>query len=83
MNTRQLTARLQELEQARQQLEALDRATQTLTPEERLIAQYLLLCPRKGNIDHLCQLLEIERSSIYRRRTQILAKLSPALRIDN
>ena len=71
--------RLQNLQYHRQQLQAVETALQELTPEERLVAQMLLIAPQKGNADRLCEMLELERSSIYRRRQSVLSKLSRTL----
>ena len=71
--------RLQNFTCQRQQVQAVEQALQELTPEERLVAQMMLICPQKGNADRLCQMLELERSSIYRRRQIVLSKLSNTL----
>ena len=77
--TEQTLRHLQNLSALRQQLTAAEKALQELTPEERLLAQMLFLAPQPGNVDRLCALLQIEKSSIYRRRTQVLAKLTNML----
>ena len=75
----QTLCRLQNLQYHRQQLQAVETALQELTPEERLVAQLMLIAPQKGNADRLCEMLELERSSIYRRRQSVLTKLSRTL----
>lgn len=68
--------RLRNLQAMRRQVAATDQALQELTPEERLVAQLLLVSPQKGNVQRLCQLLEVEQSTVYRRREQVLKKLN-------
>ena len=72
-------SRLRNLPCLQQQLQAVETALQELTPEERLVAQLMLIAPQKGNADRLCEMLELERSSIYRRRQSVLTKLSRTL----
>ena len=78
--------RLQTLESTRSSLAAVDTALSLLTPEERLIAHLLLLHPNRGNIQQVCEKLNIEQATAYRRRKQVLQKLTKTLypdRIDN
>lgn len=72
-------SRLRNLPCLQQQVQAVETALQELTPEERLVAQMLLIAPQKGNADRLCQLLELEHTSIYRRRAKVLDKLTRIL----
>ena len=79
MNEPELIRRLENLEAARASLQALENALQQLTPEERLIAHHLLLHPMRGNAALLCQLLNVEQATVYRRRKQILKKIDAAI----
>ena len=76
---KQTLSRLQNLESQRRQLQATEEALQELTPEERLVAQLLFLAPQRGNVERLCELLQVEQSSIYRRRQSVLNKLTRIL----
>jgi hypothetical protein len=71
--------RLGELDGLRQKVEQMDAAMQVLTPEERLVVQMLLVCPEKGAAEKLCQILQVERASVYRRRERAIRKLAKAL----
>lgn len=78
--------RLQTLESVRSSVVAVDTALSLLTPEERLIAHLLFLHPKRGNIQLVCEKLNIEQATAYRRRKQVLQKLTKTLypdRIDN
>lgn len=71
--------RLQTLESARLSVTAVDEALSLLTPEERLIANLLLLHPQRGNVQTVCERLNIEQATVYRRRKQVLQKLTATL----
>lgn len=60
-------------------VETLEGAMQTLDPEERVIADWLFVYPQKGNVQRLCQALDMEQASVYRRRKRLLEKLEEAL----
>lgn len=72
-------ARLQNLESVRSSVTAVDTALSLLTPEERLIAHLLLLHPQRGNVQTLCEKLNIEQATAYRRRKRVLQKLTATL----
>ena len=81
--------RLQNMEQVRQrvvqmqkELKILGNALQELNPEERLVAEFLLVNPQRGNVQRLCEILQVEQSSIYRRRERVLEKIANAIAID-
>ena len=76
-------ARLQNLDAARASVAAVDAALSLLTPEERLVANLLLICPHRGNIQKICQHLHIEQATAYRRRKQVLQKLTASLYPNN
>ena len=67
------------LTQVRSQLTALEGAMQVLTPEERLVAERLFVYPQKGNVQWLCQILHMERTTVYRWRNRVLRKLAQAM----
>ena len=69
--------RLRQLEELRRWLQTADTVLGQLTPEERLILQQLVLEPRQGNASALCQLLEVEIATLYRKRRRLLDKLKP------
>ena len=60
-------------------LKITDGALAALTPEEKLILHRLYICPEKGSLDKLCQGLQVEKSSIYRKRDKALQKFTYAL----
>ena len=80
MEERELIRALQDLQQMRVMVERLDVALSVLTPEERLVVQYLLLEPHKGNAGKVCQALRLEPATVYRRRKRALRKLCTVLR---
>lgn len=67
------------LENTRRWLQITDRALQTLSKEEQLILRKLYICKTAGAISVLCQRLQLEKSSIYRKRDRALDKLVLAL----
>lgn len=73
----------QELEAAMEQtsswLRIADRALAALTPEEKLILHRLYIYPERGSLDRLCTDLQVEQSSIYRKRDKALRKFTYAL----
>lgn len=80
MSTEVITlARLQNLESVRSSVTAVDTALSLLTPEERLIAHLLLLHPQRGNVQTVCEKLNIEPATAYRRRKRVLQKLAATL----
>lgn len=60
------------LEQAHLWLQSTDRALTALTNEEKLILHRLYIYPEKGSLDRLCKELDVESSSVYRRRDRAL-----------
>ena len=67
------------LDQTKCWLEATERALRVLNPEEKLILQRLYIYPERGAVERLCQELELEQSSIYRRRDRALQRFAIAL----
>ena len=81
-----LLGQLQRLEELERQLEhtqawlaAMDGALSALTPEEKLVLHRLFICPGKGNAERLCEELNTERSSVYRKRDTALNRFTTAL----
>ena len=79
MRRDEIVARLRQLEKMRLQLDAMDSALKQLSEEERNIIATLFLHPRRNNIDYLCEKLEVERTTVYRRRDKALKKLGDIL----
>lgn len=67
------------LKQAGDWLRIADRALAALTPEEKLILHRLYIYPERGSVDRLCGELNVEQSSIYRKRDKALRKFTYAL----
>ena len=60
------------LQQAKMWLQSTDRALSALTAEEKQILHRLYISPEKGGLERLCKELDVESSSIYRRRDRAL-----------
>ena len=60
------------LQQAKMWLQSTDRALSALTAEEKQILHRLYIYPEKGGLERLCKELDVECSSIYRRRDRAL-----------
>lgn len=67
------------LDQAKIWVATTDRALGVLTPEEKLVLHRLYICPERNAVDRLCQELDLEQSSIYRKRDQALHRFTTAL----
>ncbi len=67
------------LENTRRWLRITDRALQTLSKEERLLLQKLYIHRMPGAVAELCQRLQMEKSSVYRKRDKALDRLALAL----
>ena len=76
---RNTARRLRQLEQQRLQLEMVDATVAQLPPADKLILQKLILYPERGNISLLAQLLELDETTLYRRRAALLHRLSQLL----
>ena len=72
-----------QVQQAQLELRQLQEAMQVLTPEERLVVQMLIISPEPLATEKLCQILEVERSSVYRRRERAIRKLGRGLGMQN
>lgn len=67
------------LSQAKLWVSTTERALGALTPEEKLILYRLYMYPERNALDRLCQELDLEQSSIYRKRDQALHRFTTAL----
>lgn len=67
------------LQQAQSWLQSTDRALTALNEEERQILHRLYIYPQKGGLERLCKDLDLETSSIYRRRDKALEHFTLAL----
>ena len=79
MTEPQLLQTFQALQRMRATVNRLDDALSLLTPQERVVANFLLLNPGRGNIQQVCQLLHVEQPTVYRYRRRVLKKLAAAL----
>ena len=79
MEKQDVIGRLRRMERLQLELSQLQQAMQILTPEERLVVQMLVVSPEKNAADKLCEILGVERSSVYRRRERALRKLGEVL----
>ena len=68
----------QELLRLQARLAPVEKALDSLSREERKLV-LLVVNQRKGDVDRLCEELEIERSAVYRRRDKALQKLGERL----
>lgn len=68
--------RLRELDGLRCAVGITEQALQVLTPEERMVVDRLYIHPQKRAVQELCELLELEPSSIYRRKDSAIEKLA-------
>lgn len=66
------------LSQAKLWVSTTDRALGALTPEEKLILYRMYMFPERNALDRLCQELDLEQSSIYRKRDQALNRFVTA-----
>ena len=69
----------QALNQAKLWVSTTERAFGVLSPEEKLVLYRLYIYPERNAMDWLCQELDLEQSSIYRKRDQALRRFTTAL----
>ena len=79
MTEQELLAGLEALPAMRIAVKNMDNALSMLTPEERILADLLFVHPQKNNILKVCELLNVEYATAYRRRRALLNKLLRAL----
>ena len=70
---------LVQLKKNRQQLDMVRKAMSALNQQEQLVLYRLYVQPQRNNLDLLCQELEREKTTIYRRRDRALQKFTLAL----
>lgn len=67
------------LERAQTWVQVTRRALDTLGEGDRRLLECLYMDPEAGQLERLCQRLQLERSSIYRRRDNALRRFTVAL----
>ena len=60
------------LKQARKWVKTVDRALSVLDADERLILDLLYMRRAKGNVDRICEKLNIEKTQVYSRKERAL-----------
>lgn len=76
---RRAEANRREAERLLRQNAPLEQALARLSREEREILRRTVAQPRLGAVDRLCQELDIEPATVYRRRNKALKKLGQML----
>lgn len=54
-------------------------ALEILLPQERVVVELMDIRPAKGNAERLCEILQVEPATVYRRREQAERKLGRVL----
>ena len=67
------------LTRSRQWLEVVNLALSRLSRQDRQLLDRLYISPEYGGVEQLCRELEIERSTLYRRRDQALLNFTRLL----
>ena len=80
--SQEVIRRLRGYEYLRHSLEETEQALAQLSPAERLVIQMLVIRQDRGNLGRLCQMLEVEKSTVYRIRTKALRQLADLLLTD-
>ena len=76
---RQVQKDRQEMARLQESLASFEKAWRGLSREEQQILHDLVVDHRRGNVDRLCEALECEPASVYRRRNRALQKLGERL----
>lgn len=66
-------------ENAKLWVETTNMALSALTEEEEMILRSMYISPQRGVVNHLCEKLGVEQSSIYRKRDSALYHFTVAL----
>jgi len=66
---------LRQAEVMRAQLERIEECLDALSYEDRLVLELLCIHPESGNLTQLCDTLNIEKSSVYRRKYRALHRI--------
>ena len=64
---------------ARQSVDSVEIALETLSREEQLVLQQFYIHRERGHMDRLCRELGVEEASVYRLRNRALEKFTLAL----
>lgn len=75
----ELEALTQKLLKSKLLIDQLQRGLSSLTEEERLILEWMYINPKKGVTMALCEELEVEVATVYRRRNKAIEKLTRAM----
>ena len=67
------------LKEARLWVSMVDKALEVLSDEERLVLDKFYIHQSKGNVGELCRLLNVEQSTVYRKRDNALRRFTIAL----
>lgn len=65
--------------QANSWVNTVEGALEVLSPEERLVLERLYIYPEKRGIERLCEELQMEHSSVYRKRDRALRLFTMAM----
>lgn len=75
MRRDEVVRQLRALPKLRAELDRIETALDTLTEDEREIIEKMMVNPRPGAGDKLCEILCVELATVYRRRNKALKKL--------
>lgn len=64
---------------AEQWIKTVEAGLSVLGKDERMILEMFYIHPKKGNVDRLCEILEAEKSTVYRRKDEALRKFTLSL----
>lgn len=67
------------LKEARLWVSMVDKALGALSDEERMLLDKFYIHPAKGNVGELCERLNVEQSTVYRKRDNALKRFTIAL----
>ena len=76
---RQVKKDRQEIARLQARVAAFDKAWRGLSREEQEILHHTVVEHRKGNVERLCQELDCEPATVYRRRNRALMRLGEKL----
>ena len=76
---RQVKKDRQEIGRLRDRVAAFDKAWRGLTSQEQEILQRLVVENKRGNVEQMCQELDCEPATVYRRRNRALMRLGERL----
>ena len=67
------------LDRARNWIETVSKALETLTPQQRQVLYVFFIHPDPNGLDGICQDLQLEKSSVYRHRDKALERFALAM----